>query len=235
MSDEFLKYQEYFERLKNIYMSALSSFYTYEALRELSAPNIVGDEEAEVNIKTMNHFKGLFSPARRALNFHFLMELAKLFKYADKSLYIRRLINFAKSHQRKMTVKDFKDANEDREFIKDLTDRYNGLEQSDFEEIEKMLEENDEIIKKLTLYRDENLAHEDKNKTEISLPVEEIQKLFEIVAKILNLLSSKINFSTTVYDYLKEDCERDTKSAVDYLHRFEKYRMQEIRESRIGD
>jgi hypothetical protein len=82
--------------------------------------------------------------------------------------------------------------------------------------LRQILEENNMIIERLKTYRDENLAHEDKKKTEVTITIEEIDKLFEIAKEILNTLSYKINFDTTEYDhiekYIKKDIEKIIKS-----------------------
>ena len=55
MSKEFKTLFEYLKNLRLRYFYALSAFYVYEGLLELSALNIFGQKGAEQNIKTMRY------------------------------------------------------------------------------------------------------------------------------------------------------------------------------------
>ncbi|QQR84214.1 hypothetical protein IPJ72_03445 [Candidatus Peregrinibacteria bacterium] len=235
MTKRFIRFQKYIERLKQIYIHSICSFYVYEAIQESKAQNILGEEKAEENAKTMGNYKGLFSTLEYGLKIHSLMELAKIFDNAEGSLHINKLINFAKSNTKHLSSNDFKEANQEREFIDELTKEYEGLKKSDFEELDEMMSVNAELIEKLKVYRNQYLAHEDKKKKNINIAVEEVKKLFNIVEKILNMLSSKTNFSTTMFEQLKEECKEDTKFAVIHLKQMERYRLKKPQEDKIDE
>ncbi|MDP1688509.1 MAG: hypothetical protein Q8L47_00025 [bacterium] len=230
MGSDFVKFQEYLKRLREIYFEALSSFCVYEALREIKAHNVVGEKEAEDNTEVINRFKNFFIVAEYAANFNFFMQLAKFFDDAKQSLHLEKLINFAKSNSGRLTASDFREVNQDREFLDELVRRYEGIKQEDLEVINNLLNSNSLAIKKLIDYRDQYLAHEDKNKEKIIITGEEVAELLQIVHKILDIFSSKTDFSTWQYDHLKDGCRNDTKLVIEYLKRYEKYRIQEINE-----
>ncbi|MDP2762956.1 MAG: hypothetical protein Q8O27_00340 [Enterobacteriaceae bacterium] len=227
MENNFIEFQEYLKRLRKIYLKSLYSFYVFESMDELRALNVCG-EKAYKNADTMTRFKNFFVTTKDALNFHFLMELAKLFDDAKQSLHINKLIAFAKSNNKYLTAENFNSANQNRVFLEELTKEYEGITKDDILDIENLLNTNQGLINRLTSYRDQYLAHEDKNKKEILITVEEIKILFEIIKKILNTFSKKTNFSTTMYSHIEENCKNDTQMVVEYLERFEKYRLQEI-------
>ena len=236
MSSEFVKFQSYLKRLRSIYFNALSAFYAFEAIEELKAPNIVGKDEAEENLAVMNRFKNFFVIARHTLNFYFLMELAKILDDARQSLHLAKLINFAKSNRKKLNVDEFEKLNSDRVFLKDLVNRYEGIEKVDFEKIEKKFKETEDIRERIRKYRDQNLAHEDLNKEDINISKEDVVKIFELVSEILNIFSNKTDFSITSYSHIEGACKDDTKNIFEYLKRFEPYRLKEIKEKyKIND
>lgn len=234
MASEFVKFQEYIERLRTIYFDALSAFYVYEAIQELIAPNIVGEKEAENNLAVLNRFGGFFVITRHTLNFYFLLELAKMLDSAKQSLHLSKLINFANSNTNKLNVEEFKKLNLGRPFLQELVSGYEGVKKEDFEIIEKKLEATKGIREKIKKYRDQYLAHEDLKKKEISISQKEVIEIFSLIAEILNIFSSKTNHSTTTYSYVESDCKSDTRRIVEYLKRFEPYRLEENEKELLG-
>lgn len=233
MDNESVKFRKYLEKLQSIYFHALSAFYVFESIEELKVPNIVGAEEAKENLRIMNNgsgFGGFFLIVRHTLNFYFLMELAKILDDAKQSLHLNKIINFAKSNKQKLNVEAFKETNQDRAFLQELSKRYEGITKEDLEEIDKRLERTKNIREKIKEYRDQNLAHEDLKKKKIIITQEEVVKIFSLIEKILNIFSYKTDFSTTSYQFAKSNCKEDTKRVFEYLKRFEPYRKQEIKE-----
>ncbi|HXF44047.1 MAG TPA: hypothetical protein VNK70_01100 [Candidatus Paceibacterota bacterium] len=228
MSKEFRTLFEYLKNLRSRYFNAISAFYVYEGLLELSAPNIVGQKEAEQNVAVLNRFKNFFAMSKEALRTYFLLELAKLFDESKQSLHINKIINFAGSNIKKLSRSDFLEFHQGRTFLEELFQQYKAIDNKDLLETKNKLKKYKEIIKKLGEYRDQYLAHEDKQKKEVKITSEEISRLFGLLKEILNLFSSRLDFSTTVYSHVEKDCKWDTKQVVEYLKRFEPYRLQEI-------
>ena len=228
MSQEFTVFMEYLEKLQKRYCFTLSAFYTWEALVELCAPNIVGQEEAQQNVKTMSRFNNFFSLSKESLRVYFLLELAKLFDTSNQSLHIDKIINFTESNIQKLSVDDFAGFNQDRQFIEELVENYKGINEEDLQHIKLLIFEHTAIIQNLKTYRDKYLAHDDITKVDVVLTPEKIKTLFKVIKEILNLFSSKINHSTRMYDCIEGKCKNDTKRVVEYLRRFEPYRLKEI-------
>ena len=95
-------------------------------------------------------------------------------------------------------------------------------------EIKTKTKKHEVIIKKLDDYRNQYLAHEDKQKKKVNINSGEIQELFKLIAEILNLFSSRLDFSTTAYSHVEKECKGDIKRVAEYLNRFEPYRLKEI-------
>jgi len=228
MTNRFQKLVDYLKQIQSRYFHALSAFYVYEGLRELADKNIVGKQEAEDNTRIINRFKNFFLPARESLRVYFLLELAKLYDVSDKSLHINKIINYAQIEIHDLTVKSFEEYNQGRELLQELVSNYKGLRQSDIDEIKLILEGNQSLIVKLKKYRDQYLAHDDLKKKEIKITQEEILKLFRAFADIINRISSNLNHESWIWSMVEESCKRDTKLVIDYLQRFEPYRLQEI-------
>lgn len=228
MSGEFIKFQDYLKRLRSLYFHALCAFRVFDELEKLRAPNIIGEKEANENNEVINRFKSFFIISRESLNFYFLMNLAKILDDASQSLHLNKLINYVNSNQKKLNIEEFKKINSDRTYLDDLVDRYEGITKKDFELINKKLKETKNIREKIKDYRDQYLAHEDLNKNQIHISYLDIQKIFDLIAEILNIFSNKMDFSSTDYSLAIDECRDDTHDVIDFLKRFEKYRIKEI-------
>lgn len=230
---KFQTLMEYINELRSGYYKALSAFYAYEALREAKAINIHGQSKAEANVVVLNTFKNFFLPAEEALRVYFFLELAKLFDASDQSLHINKVVNFTESNVRDLNVDAFKEYNSEqpRAFLDDLVNEYKGVAHDDLTEIRDLLKTHDDALEKLKTYRDKWLAHNDINKPDLpDITGEEIRALFDVLAKILNSLTSKLNSSTSLWDHVERDTKWHVNMVIDYLHRFEPYRLKEIDE-----
>lgn len=217
-NSEYVKFQLYLKRLRSIYLKAICAFHIFETIEELKAPNIVGTE-ASKNVATMCRFNNFFQVTRHALNFYFLIELARILDTTKQSLHIDKLINFAESNREKINVDEFKRNNQNRSFLQELANKYKGIKKEDLEHIKERLKETKLIRDKVIKYRNQNLAHEDLNKKEISISSKEIYKIFELIKEILNIFSYKTEFSTTTYKLAVDDSIRDTKNIISNLRK----------------
>ena len=231
MSREFSTLSEYLKDLKNRYFFTLSAFYTYEGLRECCAPNIVGENEVNLNLEQINRFKNFFLPCKEALRVYFLLELAKLFDISKESLCINKIVNFTESNIRNLSLSDFSEFNKDKRFLSELIENYRSISIDDLRNVKSLISKYKDTIDDLKTYRDECLAHDDLKKFDIeNLNQENIKNLFFIIEKILNLFSRKIDSSTSIYDYVERLSKDDLNNILDYLRRFEPYRLREIKE-----
>lgn len=230
MSKEFNTLFNYLKDLNSRYFHALSAFYVYEGLLELSAPNIISQKDAEENVKTLGQFKNFFVVSKEAVRVYFLLELAKLFDESKQSLHINKIINFAGSNIKRISKKDFLEFHQGRIFISELFQQYKAIDNNDLIEIKNRIKKHEKLIKKLGDYRNQYLAHEDKKKKKVIINSGEVKILFELLKEILNLFSSRLDFSITAYGHVERECKEDTKMVVEYLRRFEPYRLKEIEE-----
>lgn len=222
----------YIKDLRSRFFKAQSAFYAYEGMREVAAINLLGKEEAEANVETIGKYRNFFVPTQEALRVYFFIELAKLFDASDESLHITKIVNFTESNIKKLDVEAFKAHNsgQSRVFLEQLATEYKGVAPADLKEIRESLNAHQESLGKLKTYRDEWLAHDDIHKSELpSITGEEIRALFEVLAKILNSLTGKLNSESTMWDHVERDVKHHTKLVVEYLRRFEPYRLKEIR------
>ncbi|MBI2052562.1 MAG: hypothetical protein HYT38_02740, partial [Candidatus Sungbacteria bacterium] len=86
-STEFETLMSYAKAMHKRYFHAIAAFYAYEGLREVRAPNIVGQSDAEENAKTIGKYS-FFAPAQESLRVYFFLELAKMFDSSKQSLHI---------------------------------------------------------------------------------------------------------------------------------------------------
>lgn len=228
---EFETLVKYIDELRSRYYKALSAFYAYEGLREIGNPDIQGTSRAEENVGIVNAYKNFFLPAKEALRVYFFLELAKLFDASNQSLHIDKVVNFSENNLRLLTVEAFKEHNvkQGREFLNNLTDEYKGIDYSHLVEIRDLIKIHQSTIEKLKTYRDKWLAHDDINKPELpDITGIELHELFELVGKILNALTSKLNSSSSMWDDVERDAKHHVNLVIDYLRRFEAYRLKEI-------
>lgn len=229
MSSDFTRIVGYLKEMNSAYFRALSAFYVYEGLVEATAPNIVGDDKAHENLEVMNTFKDFFLISKEALRVYFFLELAKLFDTSNQSLQINKVVNFTESQIKNLKVEDFSEHNKDRSLVEELIKDYKGITHEDILALRQELEENKEVVKRLILYRDKWLAHNDIKKPDVPLITgEEIVSLFKVLESIMNTLSSRMNHETTSWRTIEENSKHHTSLVLEYLHRFEPYRVREI-------
>jgi len=233
MSQEFNTTISYIKEIKKRYFKALSAFHIFETFIELVDPNIVEQETLEKNKKIIEKdFSSFFLPSKEALRVYFFLELAKLFDVADNALHITKVVNYTQSNIAKLTVNDFAEYSQgqDPNFIAMLVKKYKGVNHDDLMAIKSDIEKNKDIIKRLKIYRDQCLCHDDRNKDEVDITGEEVRILFSIIEKIIGIFLSKLISTSVMYDNAKIDTKDKTEMVVDYLKRFEPYRIKEIDE-----
>lgn len=230
---EFKTLMDYAKAMHSRYFHALSAFYAYEAMKEVLAPNIVGQSDAEENAKTIGRYNNFFMPAQEALRIYFFLELAKMFDSSKQALHINKVLNFTTSNLKNLTVDAFKEYNQSqpRAFLETLVNEYKGMDHKELVAVGKMLSEHKNTLNKLDIYRNKWLAHDDKKKPELpSITGEEIKALFDVLAKMLNSITGRLNSESWTYSHVEDDVKHHVRLVVDHLRRFEPYRLKEIEE-----
>lgn len=231
MSQEFVKLQSLLKRSHNALYNAYSHFLVWDSMKRLMADNISGKTEASENVKIVNRFKNFFLPSLEANRKVFAIELAKVFDSDKKSLSLRKIINYARSNKKKLTGADFKEFNHSRELVDSLAEGYVGITEDLLKQCENKLIELDAVIKKLKKFRNTKLAHDQIAQTDTILTIAEAELLFQSSGEILNLLSSALNHESCAHLHEKEWTQHHTKSVIDYLKKYEPYRLKEINSS----
>ncbi len=229
MNKEFETLFDYAKKLRSRYLNTLSSFRIFERFNKLSAPNIVGKRKAEKNVKIFNVFKYFFLTTKEASRCYFFIELAKFFDTSKKSLTINKVINYAEKNITKFTKQDFLDYHNGRQILPELFTQYKQLSLSDLKKVKKRLNRNKEVIKKLKVYRDKYLAHDDIKKIKIGINVKEIKVLLNIVKSVIELLYNKLDFSVNSYINFEQEPIKDLDLVMKNLIKFEEQRLKEIR------
>ncbi|MBI2612467.1 hypothetical protein HYW59_01480 [Candidatus Kaiserbacteria bacterium] len=229
------EYDAALERIRSLrgrFYKAQCTFYAFEGMQELIARDVVGDDQAEKNSHTINTFRNFFIPARESLRINFFLELAKIFDASDQALHITKVVNYVDRHRETLTAEALKKHGgffENRRVDKEMIDQYLGVKNEDLLEIRSLLATHEKTIEELKTYRDSWLAHDDIQKPEppkIDRP--EIIGLFELLKKILNTLTGKLSSESMMWDHVERDVKHHTKLVIEYLQRFEPYRIKEI-------
>lgn len=228
MNQEFNTLLEYAHKLRSRYLYTLSSFKIFERFNKLSAPNIVGKRKAEKNVKIFGIFKYFFMTTKEASRCYFFIELAKFFDTSEKSLTINKVISYAEKNISKLTKQDFLDYHNGRQILPELFAQYKQFSLSDLRKIKKRLDRNKAVIKKLKIYRDKSLAHDDINKIKIGISAKEIGVLLNIVKSVIGLLYSKLDFSVNSYINFEEEPIKDLDSVMENLIKFEENKLKGI-------
>ena len=230
---EFQTLMSYTKAMHKRYFHAIAAFYAYEGLQEVIGIDIVGQLEAEENAKTINEYNNFFGPAQEALRVYFFLELAKMFDSSNQALHINKILNFTESNIKTLTVDAFKECNQgqSRGFLEVLVKEYKGMDHNQLKDIREMLNTHKATLEKLNTYRDKWLAHDDIDKPELpSITGEEIKSLFDVLAKILNAITGRLNGESWTYLRVEGDVKHHTRLVIDHLRRFESHRLKEIEE-----
>lgn len=234
MNKEFETLFNYAKKLRSRYINTLSSFKIFEGFNKLSAPNIVGKKKAEKNVKVFNSFKYFFITTKEASRCYFLIELAKFFDIQKKSLTIDKVIDYAEKSVAKLTKQDFLDYHDGRQILPELFDQYKQLSLFDLKKVRKRLNRNREVVRKLKMYRNKYLAHDDIEKIKIGISAKEIKVLLNIVKSVIGLLYNKLDFSVNSYINFEQGPIRDIDSMMENLIKFKEHSLKKWRANLAG-
>ncbi|MFH0776370.1 MAG: hypothetical protein V1936_02035 [Patescibacteria group bacterium] len=232
IESKFSVLQNFLNQLHDRLFFAYSCFEIWESFKEMLAPNKIGKDEAVKNLKTINRFNYFFLPTQEAHRKIFSLELSKFFDLDRNSLSIVKILDFTQQNLKQLTIKEFKEFNQGREHLENLAKNYEGIQSKDLEECEKILFENGlntkekdrekriekgSLIWKLKKFRNQYLAHDQIKKEKIPLSVYDINNLFRLSGKILNLLSYKSNHNSTWHFSGNDNVKRHTNLVVQKL------------------
>lgn len=228
----FAKAFEWTKKLRGRYLHTLAAFRIYERFRKLSAPNVVGKRKAEANAKTFSQHIYFFSPLQEAARCYFFVELAKFFDEDSQrqSLTISRLLDFVEKNLTSFSEDEFERYHADRNFIPELLAGYEAFTLKDIKKINRRLQHNRKLIKKLKTYRDKFLVHDDLKKKEVPITGLQIRTLLKIVQDSVDLFYLKLDFSSNIYSNYDKEPALAVDQVMRALQEHEKERMRKINE-----
>lgn len=233
MSETFSSVVKDIESLKSRYFHARSAFYIFETLKKLKSPPHAGKNKVVENVKVMNNFINFFTTIEESNRFYFFVELAKFFDGDSRTLTIKKILEGIEKNIDKLTKEAFLEYLESiNRPINPYVHKYTGISKKDISLIKRSLLNIKPITDKIWEYRSTWLAHDDINKKNWPINRKELKKVFDVIEKILNKLSNKIDWSTTSYKFVMKECEKETKLLVKYLIEYKKIRLKKIEKQR---
>lgn len=215
--------------LRKLYLESLCAWRCYRALDNSRTISAIGKETAEANAEAMQRFSTYFPISIQAVHVLALLDLAKIFDRADQSLHLRYVLGYIARHREKFSRDAFRQFNEGRIYLDELYENYKGMTVSDIRKAEHEFKAHEALIEKLKEYRDQYLAHRDRAPQKVGFSFEEIESLFALAEKLLNLFTAKLDDSTTLFDRIGEDVERDVEYLLTALDVAERNRRLDLR------
>jgi len=228
METKFSKLFGYIRKFRTRYINTLSAYKIYDCFNTLAASNVISKKKANKNISILNSFKYFFQPVKEACRCYFLIELAKFFDKSTQSLTVFNILDYSEKNIKKLTKKDFLNYHKSREILPELFKSYKPLSLTDIGKLENKIDSNKIILKKLKDYRDQYLAHDDIKKIKIKLTKREIEKILNLIEKFIDFYYLKLDFASNSYINFEEKSVEETKRLVEYLQKYEGYRIKEI-------
>lgn len=225
---EFKTLQELIEKMRHVYLKGLYSFYIFEGLSEVMAPNIVGQALAQENVKIMNKYDGFWGITREAHYSHCVIQFAKCFDQNAANLSISFLKRFSFENLEKLTSADFKEFNTDREFLDELVKGYKGLAREDIKRMKELQKKCQPSIDRLMTTR-HHMCHAILDSKSEMFTVGDLKGVGDLIAEILNIFTYETNNSSTWYDrtsFVKDSAHK----IISDLKKYEKHRLEMIKE-----
>lgn len=218
--------QKSVENLNELHLKLFETynhFKIWETFQELKAVNIVGKEIAEENVKIMNQHNAFFILTIKAHQEIFIINLFKFFDTDTDSLSIIKIVNFISSNIKyieeisKIDIENYKKLllNYGLDFSKPSNEMI--VKESDIWNLKKYRNSlSHNIIKKDSKIKEEKELHFSLN----------FENLFRVCRGILEL-SGNLGHHWANYEN-DEKVKDNTKNIINYLKRFEPYRIQEV-------
>jgi hypothetical protein len=182
--------QEFKRQLDELRTAILDGIAYFTAWRGLMV-------EDEVSAHALNRYRGLFLPARNALLWMTLMQLAKVFDRHPRTISLRNLLTAARKNRENLTP---------------------HATEENLQQLEKQFDASEDLLVRLKRVRDQRIAHHDATITDDTrLLYGEMQKLVEEVKSMYNSLTRYHDRSTTIFENLVREAERHTSQVVSIM------------------
>lgn len=138
----------------------------------------------------LNRYRGFFLPAQVSLNHMALLQFAKAFDHDPRTVSLHKLLSAAKSNPTLLVP---------------------YAKGDDLQNLERQIDNNEQVLGHLKSYRDQRIAHHDHAVSRnTSLPFGEVRQLIDDVKDMYNSLSKWHERSTTSFDFMIREAERHT-------------------------
>lgn len=226
--DHFTKLFGYAKELRSRYLRACAAQSIFDRLNELNVINKVGKKRANENIKIINFHKYFFMTIKESTRCYFLIELAKFFDTSSQSLTIHTVLEYTEKNLGSFSTEQFEKCHKDREIFPELFKDFKPLSKKDVNKLKQRLLRNKDTIKRLKTYRDQVLAHDDMKKRVVQISNKDVRVLTRIIEDTIELLYSKLEFSSNMYGNFKDEPKREFDHIMSKLVAQEKQRIKEI-------
>jgi len=215
------------------YFRAYSAFCVFDTLKYLKSPPHAGKNKVHTNVKTLVAFNEFFRLSEDALNVYFILETAKLFDLDKRSLSIPNLIEKIEKNLPHLNFENYKTFRLDQngELSDHFFENFKPINKKDIQAAKRSLKRIEKLIKKVIDHRNESLAHDDLKKKHVPITRVEFVRLFKTTEKVLNLISTRLLFSSHLYDRVKPDTSRSTRSMLDALTLGQKEKLKRVTKS----
>lgn len=148
----------------------------------------------ESQAKALNRYRGFFLPARNSLKSMALLQFAKVFDKDYRAVSLRNLLTAVNNNPNLLTP---------------------HAEENDLQDIMAKIDTNEKLLAPLKNLRDQRLAHHDSSISEdTSLTYGQVKQLINDLKDMYNLLSRGHERSTTSFDHITSEAERNTLDVI---------------------
>jgi uncharacterized protein YaaQ len=193
------EFKRQLDELRTIIADGIAYFSAWRGLK-------VEDEDTA---QALNRYRGLFLPAKIALESQALMQFAKVFDNNPKAVSLRNLLTAANENRQELTP---------------------YATEEDLQEIEQKITYSENLLTKLKHYRDTRLAHHDAIVAgDTTILYGEFSKFVEEVQSMFNSLATGHNQLVTSFDKIARDSDRHGGEVVQIMREDRDKRIQSFK------
>jgi len=147
----------------------------------------------------LNRYRGFFLSARKSLNDMAILQFAKVFDKDTRTVSLRNLLSAARSNPTLLAP---------------------YAKENDLESLESEIDSNEELPGPIKNYRDQRLAHHDREVTkDTSLKYGQMRQLIDDVKDMYNSLSRGHEQLITSFDFISREAKEHTSEARNHVRR----------------
>lgn len=209
------------------FINANSYFMVWQSLEKLINPDEIWIDKAQENLDSMNKYKNFFIPIMWSCKNMYLLELAKCFDNDKKVLSIFTVLSFGRENINELTFNNYKLYKKDEVILEE--DEYEAISMDFLDSCNKKIKSKSKIINRLMNFRNQYLGHNQLyTDTNSSITIDEVIELMKLLMELWNDISHRLLRATWWHNFSDKQAYEEMERLLNYLHRFEKYRLREI-------